>query len=274
MEEQVNAAGFYGKALQYVRLSYYACLLSPLKALPYRTAQVTWQCLSILAVIGFALLWRIPNRRISLLASCWSLPIIMVFLLAQDVSFLLLLLAIAIRLHRKDRPVLSGLVMSLLSIKFNLFLLLPLFFLGQRRWKMASGFGSGCAVLIAASFWASGSHWPMQMAATLSSKAISPREFLMPNLRGLLQGFTGQLWPEVLLGLGVAVAVFFAARKSDFGAGFAAMIFGSLLVSHHAGPQDCALFLPAILLLIEKPKDNFTQGLCFIALLPCPIGFS
>jgi hypothetical protein len=268
--EQIKATAFYGRALQYVRLPYYASLLSPLAKLPYRTAQIVWQCLSVLAVAGFALLWRDPNRQITLLASCWSLPILMIFLVSQDVSFLLLLLAVAVRLHGRGRLISSGLAMSLLSIKFNLFLLLPLLFWGQRRWKLAAGFALGSAVLIAVSFWAAGGQWPIQMARTLSSQAISPSEFLMPNLRGLLGPVTDRIWPELLVAAVLTVAVYLIVRKSDFGLGFAAVIIGSLLVSHHAGPQDCALLVPALLLISTRVTSNLVQGLVLIMLVPIP----
>lgn len=268
--EQGRAFGAYGKALQYVRLPYYAVLLSPLAHMPYRVAQVVWQSLSFLAVCGFILLWRVPSRRMTLLATCWSLPVFMILLLCQDVSFVLLILAIAVRLHSRGNELPAGMVMSFLSIKFNLFLLLPLLFIGQRRWKLASGFVAGCVVLIAVSFAVAGLRWPIEMAKVLSSRAIAPREYLMPNLRGFLSLFTSNLWPEVTLSIAVAAVTLYIVRKSNFAVGLAAVIVGSLLISHHAGPQDCALLVPAILLLLPGTGQPRAKLIYFMAFLPVP----
>jgi hypothetical protein len=271
--EQIKALGAYGAGLQYVRLPFYAGLLSPLARLPYRAAIAVWQCISILAMLGFVLLWRIPDRATTVLACGWSLPVIMVFLLAQDVTLLLFLLALAVRLADREKPVASGLLLSLLSIKFNLFLLLPVLLFGQRLWKIAAGFALGCVMLILASFWVGGANWPVQLAKTLSSPVISPREFVMPNLRGLLSLMTDRLWPEVVCAVTIVAALLFVIRRADFHLGLAGTIVGSLLVSHHAGPQDCALLLPAILILIANASGNATEMLCLAMISPIPYVF-
>jgi hypothetical protein len=48
------------------------------------------------------------------------------------------------------------------------------------------------------------------------------------------------------------------------------VIIGSLLVSHHAGPQDCALLVPAHLLISTRVTSNLVQGLVLIMLVPIP----
>ncbi len=160
--------------------------------------------------------------------------------------------------------------MSLFAIKFNLFLLLPLLLMAQQRWKMAWGFLLGCTVLIATSFIVAGPRWPTEMLTALSSPAISPREDIMPNLRGLLQPFTGRFPPELLLGVAIAAFVLMIARRSDFEYGMAAVIVGGLLVSHHAAPHDAALMIPALLIVVSRTVTKWVNLLCLILFTPVP----
>ncbi|HYM08788.1 MAG TPA: glycosyltransferase family 87 protein [Terriglobales bacterium] len=268
--EQVRAAGYSRSALEhFVRPPFYAVLLWPLGKLPFEASYLVWQSISLAALVGFLLLWHVPNRRLAILACSWSFPLMAVFVRGQDVVLLLGLLALVFQFHDK-RPMITGLMMSLFAIKFNLFLLLPLLLVGQRRWKMASGFLLGSVVLIAASFAAAGSIWPAQMYATLSSKAIAPREDILPNFRGLLQPFTDQLVPELLLDSIAGGMVWIIVRLAAFECGMAAVILGSLLVSHHAGPPDAALMIPALLIVASRTTVPWINRLCFILLTPLP----
>jgi hypothetical protein len=272
-QEQINATGGYGPALEYfVRPPFYAALLSPLGKLSYDASLKVWQAISLAALVGFVAVWRITNTKLTVLACCWSLPLLIVFAMAQDVTLLLLLLALAFK-SRGESPLATGLIMSLLAIKFNLFLLLPLLLLGQRRWRTVFGFLLGSAILTAISFTVASLDWPMQMLRTLSSGAIAPREDVFPNLRGLLQPFTNQFLPELVLDLAVASMVWIIARRSDFEYGMAAVITGSLLVSHHAGPQDAAVMIPALLIVVSRTTITSINLLCVILLTPLPYQF-
>ena len=269
-QEQIKAVGVSGQALQhFVRLPFYAGLLSPLGKLRYDLSFWIWQSVSLGALLGFIFLWRVPNRQLTILACCWSFPLLIIFVRGQDVTLLLLLLSLVFQLWDKS-PVVTGLVMSLFAIKFNLFLMLPLLLLGQRRWKMALGFLLGCAVLIAVSFAVAGPRWPADMLNALSSKAISPREDIMPNFRGLLQPFTDRLLPELVLGALAAAFVLIIGNHADFEYGMAAVIVGSLLVSHHAAPHDAALVIPALLIVVSRTAAKSLNLLCLILFTPVP----
>src|SRR5260370_27661460 len=144
-QEEVKAIGASGgDELIYSRPPFVAAFMAPLGKLPYRVSLLTFQALSSLALIGFILLWPNSNPWVTALICAWSLPMALVFGFVRDDTFLLSLLALAFRLY-KQRPWITGVLLSLLGIKFHLFLLLPLLFLGQRRWRMAAGFATGCA---------------------------------------------------------------------------------------------------------------------------------
>lgn len=267
--EQIKAVGAYGgDELIYEHPPFEAALLYPLGKLPYRASVLAFQALSAIALFGFVYLWPYNRPSITLLACAWSIPLLLSFMFVEDDMFLLLPLAVVFRIY-KEKAFAAGLLMSLLGIKFHLFLLLPLLLLGQRRWKMASGFAAGCGLLVAISFLVAGWRWPEEMANIIRSGTI-PREYLMPNFRGILQAFTRALLPELALDLVVASIAFWLLRRSTFEEGMALMLLGSLLVSHHAGTYDCVLLIPVLLLVARHKLRSHGQWLVLLLLSPVP----
>ena len=92
---------------------------------------------------------------------------------------------------------------------------------------MASGFVSGCASLTALSYAVAGSDWPSQMAAVIKTSTIE-KQYLLPNIRGVLQPFTASLLPEVVLGGLLAGFIYRLISRSGFEYGMCAVIVGSL----------------------------------------------
>ena len=274
-QEQVRALGGYGEQFLFVRVPFCAVLHRPLALLPYRAALGFWHIILFGALLGFVFIWQIPNRQLTLLACCWSLPLVFDFVFGKDTAILLLLLAVVLRLYC-TRQAASGLVMSLLAIKYHLFFLLPLLIIGQRRWKIASGFSLGALVITGVSFSVGGWDWPVRLTKLLAAQS-RPHEYLMPNIRGLIAPLTDQFWPELLLDIIVAVFVWRIVRRADFAYGMAAVLVGSLLVSHHAALNDCALLLPALLIVIgrsalavQQPSLAILNYLCLFLLTPLP----
>jgi len=266
---QIAALGGFTDQFLFVRIPFCALLHWPLSLLTYGAARHVWSAISAVALAGFIWLWKTPNWKVNLVACCWSLPILFDFVFGKDTVFLLLLLAIAFRLYQR-RPAVSGLIMSVLAVKFHLFLLLPLLFLGQRRWRMAAGFSLGAAVIASVSFLVGGPDWPVRLVRLILSQSTS-REHLMPNLRGLIAPFSGALLPELLMAAGVAVLTWRIVCHSDFEYGLSAVLLASLLVSHHTAIYDCALLLPAILVVSGRAAPQSALSfLCLFLLTPVP----
>lgn len=121
---QIRVSGHSGAALEFTRLPFYSLFLWPLGRLPYRTSYLLFQALSLCAITAFVFLWRGTPRRWTAVACCWSSPLSSVLAQGQDVSFLLVWLALAVR-WEQSRPWLAGLVLSLCAAKFHFFVLLP-----------------------------------------------------------------------------------------------------------------------------------------------------
>jgi hypothetical protein len=264
--EQIKANGTYGgDELIYSRPPFVAAILAPLAKLPYRTSLVLFEAISFAALVGFIALWPRGSIALKTLLCAWSVPVALSFGFVREGPILLLILALALRTYKR-RPFAAGLLLSMLAIKFHLFLLLPILFIGQRRCRMAFGFMAGAAALLIISFYSAGLSWPWQMAEIIKTSAID-KQYLLPNLRGIVQPFTNSFWPEAVLGLVVAGIVYRVVSTRGFECGLCAVIVGSLLVGHHAGFYDCVVLIPVVLFLAEIDSPAIL-ALCVVILSP------
>jgi hypothetical protein len=267
-EAQVAETGYLAPAAQGNRLPIFAYTLRPLAKLPYFTAYKLWQVVSLGAFVGFLILWPEPERNLLLLAACWSFPLFANFANAQDVTFLLLFLAAALRVHG-SRPGasgqwLSGGILALCALKFHLFLLVPVLLIAQRKWRMLAG---GSVVLLAlylGSSVVSAPNWAQEFIRSSLGGDVNPEVLKMPNLRGLLEGLP-HAWVWELAGAAcVTAAVLWLAPRNSFPLALSATLVGGLLVGHHAYSSDALLLLPALVTIaraIPSPAVRLFAGL-------------
>jgi len=250
---QLHAIGEWGDSLQFSRLPYYALVLKPLTLLPYRWAYLIWEILSVAALAGFVALWPSTNERYKWVACCWSLPAFVALFDGQDVSFLLLWIALAVCAHRNGRPVLSGALLALCAAKYHLVVLVPLVIIAQRRWRMAAGAAAAGSVLLAISFAVAGPAWPWRYYAVITDARIHVGVRSMPNFHAMLAGLPFSTILEILASGAVAALVFVAARRQPlFEWSMALALVAGILVSFHSYVMDCALLLPPILLVLDS----------------------
>jgi glycosyl transferase family 87 len=267
-EVQQETVGVTGEAWRYTRLPYYAGLLWPLGLLPYRAAYGVWQALSIGALAGFAALWRPPRLGLTVLFTLLSLPAFAGLMNGQDLSFVLLWLALAARWYKSDRPFWAGLALALCASKFHLFVLLPVLIVGQRAWRLAAGLACGGAALVVLSFAVGGVHWPMDYWRVLTDPAIHPGAGHMPNLHGLMSFWPAVRWLEWPAAALTVAAVWRVARRGDFDIALAATLAGGLLVSYHSYLPDCSVLLPAALVVLSTTASAWLRVLAMFLLTP------
>ena len=171
--------------MMYQRFPYYAGLVSWLRLLPYRQAYWAWQAISFAAVLVFLAFWPGQPRWFAPVACCWSLPLANCFVMGQDVTLVLAVLAASLALLFRGRHFAAGCLIALCSIKFHLFVTLPLFVLTRRLWRFGAGSVAGGLVLLAGSFAVQGWNWPADYARMLRLPTSTPSFSLMPNLNGL-----------------------------------------------------------------------------------------
>jgi hypothetical protein len=252
-----------------MRLPVFGLLLWPLAQLSYTSAFAIWETLSVIAIVVFALLWP-ADRKLSILVCCWSLPVWMTLAEGQDTAFLLLWLALAVLALRKQRPLLAGLLLSLCAAKFHLFLLLPIWIITNRLWRVATGLAVGGSALLLASFVAGGLDWPERYRQLLSDPANNPYPEIMPNLHGVLFGLP-HLQSFELIGGAILVALcWLGMSKLDAISGLAPLLIAGLLTAPHAYMADCVLLLPALIILLSRPQNIASEMPCLFLLTPIP----
>lgn len=267
VEAQQEAFGYSNLHLTPVRLPFYYSVLSPLARLPYRIALWLWTASIILAAVFFVRLYSGVRRSQLAMAGCWSLPLIFSIAIGQDVSFILVILAVTLRLLYSGNPLLAGLILSLCAIKFNLFLLLPVLFLGKREWRLAAGFSIGTISLLAISF-ITAPGWPRPYIALVLDPAVDPNSPLMPNLHNLVANIPGKEFAEFFLSLTVVALVWCIVRRARFDVALAATLLGSILLTRHAYLQDCAILTGALVTLFELSGSSLVRNGALLLLLP------
>ena len=260
-----------GEALPFNRLPVFAGLVAPLARLPYRTAYCVFQALSLLAVVLAVFLWPDrADRGAMAVACCWSLPLSASFANGQDVPFLLLWLSLVARLIDR-RPRLAGGIASLCVAKFQLFFLVPLWILSQKRWRFAAGLAGGLLACVAASFALQGPGWIhryLQLILSPVEKIENTSQAAMPNLHGFCSTFGLPIAVELALCGVVAWVVWQVCRRAPENA-WLAMLAGGVLVSRHAYTQDCLILLPVLVAMARAEREALPlRALAGILLLP------
>ena len=154
--------------LPYVHAPFEALLFRPFAMLPFRVAYFLWLLLGLAAyVVGMVVVtnrfgpWGGERRTVLLLALSFS-PFVLETWLGGNVAVLAFLaMATAVALDDANRPVLSGMSLSLCLNKPSLLVLTIPMLLLSRRFKVLVGFGIGAAVLVGSSTLALGiDAWP------------------------------------------------------------------------------------------------------------------
>jgi hypothetical protein len=254
--------------MMYQRFPYYGALVSPLRWLTYLQAYWVWQTVSFAALLVFLALWPGQPRWFKAIACCWSLPLANCFVMGQDVTLVLAVLAVGMALFFRGRHFAAGCVMALCSIKFHLFITLPLLVLTRRLWRFGAGSVAGGAVLLAASFAVQGWRWPAEYVRMLRLPTSTPSFSLMPNLNGLLAGHSHGLGLMTAAACVVVAAAALAMWRGKITVAIAATLLSGLLLSYHAFIADAVLLIPVGLLLMRDKSSRAHRAVGTILLSP------
>jgi hypothetical protein len=254
-----------------------ALIFEPLASLDYPAAYLVW------SGINLAILGSLPfllRRHIPVLAQCpafvWVLvflgffPVLVALLQGQDVILLLLLNALAFVALKRNADTLAGCWLGLSVFKFQLIIPLVLILLCWRRTKVLQSFvviAAGLtAISVAITGWAGALRYP---GFVLHVEKFMERGRIavdMPNLRGLLEGwsfargFPGAHAITIALSVGLLVWVIVKGRGRtsssprsgrDFDLRFSVAMVTAVLVSYHAFPYDLSLLVIPVLLVVN-----------------------
>jgi hypothetical protein len=252
MAEQLRAAHVMGKGTYFIRMPWCAAAIWPLARLPYLTGQYIWEALLLAGLVAFVALWPRPSFPVRVAILCYSFPALMSLRMGQDPPLLLALMAIALVLVYRGKPVIAGLVLSLALAKFHLFLPLYPAVLFARRWRFASGLFSGTAILLAVNFLVGGFDWPQRYLAAIADPAITPAVTITPSLYYYVPG-TPQMRNLVVAAVGIAMmALYLRIARAKVELLIAAAPVAILPLLPHAGSYDCLLLTPLALYALNK----------------------
>jgi hypothetical protein len=264
MAEQLRVARVMGEGTYFIRLPWFAAAMWPLARLPYIPAQFVWQFLLVCVLIAFVVLWPRPSLAVRAAVLCYSFPALMSLRMGQDVPLLLACMAVSLALLHREKPLIAGLVLSLVLAKFHLFL--PLFpaVLFARRWRFAAGLFSGAAFLLVVSFLVNGPGWPQRFLAAIADPATTPRVIMTPSFYYLFHAS-----PLAIGALGIALMILYlriARQDTEFLIAAAPVVILPLLP--HAGAYDCLLLTPLAMTALGKASNKTAKIAAALLLLP------
>ncbi len=262
-EAHLRLAGFTTKQGTYfIRPPFYAAVLHPLAFLPYQSAYWVFQAVSIAAAVILVRLYRGPWQATA--AMLLFFPLVVSILLGQDITLIMAICAAAILLHRSGRDAAAGFVLSLCSIKFHLFVLIPLVLIRHGKWRMIGGAAMGAVAWLAISTIVAGPAWPMRYLAVLENPVMNPDLDRMPTIQGILLGSPLAV-PAAVVVLGLFL--FAIARLRNFEDSFGLALAGGLLLSMHSYIYDCVILLPALVAAI-RGNSAAARGIALFLMTP------
>ena len=247
-----------------------ALLLSPLAAVPFRTAYMLWGFLN--AAVWLLLIFFMrpylpaPHEDLGYIA-LWLLfaPLGVALFQGQSSLLVLALYAVAFVLLRQNSDLAAGAALGLGLFKFQFVLPFVLIFLFRRQWRFLGGFCITAAVLGILSLLTSGWNGIVTYVRFLLAVGTTPQNLSygsavdMPTIHGfvyaMLGGRIGRLGLTVtVLTLSIAVLLFIARKwctprgsRGDnlmFAAAVAAsLLSGSHMFTHDFSPLLLAMFL-------------------------------
>jgi hypothetical protein len=262
--------GFTMQTVVYTRPPFYAAVLRPLAALPYRVAYAVFSLLTLASILWFVIRFSKECPSLPFFAA-FSIPLLTALCNGQDTAFLLAILGGSILLTRRKMDFLAGLVLSLCAIKFHLFLFLPILLLVKKRWRILGGGASGIALLAGVGVLVNGMDSTWQYVRVLRDPWINPSAIGMPNLHGLVAVLHGDARMEMLLIAGVLLGFLWITQRSEnYEFLLAASLVCGLLVSFHSGVADDVVLFPAFVMAAGASASEPLRASAALILTPIP----
>ena len=228
-----------------------AWFVAPFAALPFALGYALWNILLVASLLVTWLLTVPPSSRLvrlGHLAFAVALPSVAFgLLLGQVVIVVAAAVSISWWLLRHNRPLAAGLVLSLIALKPQLALMVPVALLVAGQSRVFVGWAAGSLVMLGAALATIGFGGLQTYAILLAGSAhylgammVYP-QLTLPGLLG------GGLGAALIQGLVIALTLGLVWRRRGSGLEFpfAAGLCASLLIASFLHPQDVAVLLPA-----------------------------
>ena len=255
-------------ASPYVRPAVFAFSLRWMRWFSYWKAYSIWAGLELIFYGATLLvLWRRFRVRVPGWYP-WALffPAFYGIITGQDALLMGLVLCLAVAVLADGRDAAGGALLSLTLYKFNLFLLLPIYLVLQKRYRALAVYAVCGGVLAIISVLLERPSLYLRLLSDIQRYTIGFSPETMLGLRGLSAalGFPAAYPIAALACSAYALAV---SRRMDFVRGFGLMVTASVLCAYHAAWYDGAvLVLPFGLVLAASNRylRILTTGLMVI----------
>jgi hypothetical protein len=274
----------------YISPPFVAYFYAPLAALPYTTAAGMWTALTIvLLVFSLRLLWPlVPNLHRygfgAVLVACFSTwPVIELLVDGQDSAISLLVLVAGLWFLRGRQDSFAGGILGFGVFKPQLFFLIPVLLLLQRRWRALIAWLTTASILTASSIAMVGPDGIRSYLALITSESFQrgtqsmdwKMQSLAPLFHALFQGPAVSLATPLTLVVDAILLAMFARMASQPCVGaprfvllFALSILTGALVSPYFFMYDCVILLvPSLVVLNEaasRPTIRFSLALAYV----------
>ena len=240
-----------GEAEVYLRAPFYAVLLKPLAAFPYRAALVVFLCLTMGSFLWFVIRFSKESPYLPLLAA-FSIPMYFCINGGADVPLLLPVVGGFVLLTRRGRDFAAGLILALCAIKFHLFVFVPFLLLFRKKWRILAGVCAGTAALTLLGGVTLIVPWLKVMFSPLITGMPIWKLSPAPNIHGLVTVLGGSSKIEYLL-VGLIVILFawlcVRAENVNFELLLSVSLVCGLLASFHSFTYDDLLLMPVLVLV-------------------------
>lgn len=257
-----------------------ALIYLPFAALPYVASAVLWSAVTIVLLVASAVLLRplLPAYtdaawRLGLLVVAASQPVLELVGGGQDSALLLLLWVVGLRLLDRHRDVAAGAVLALGLVKPQLFVLVPLVLLVQRRWSAVAAWAAAALGLVLASAAVAGvggqTAWLEALRSSRYHEVVQVgQSWMMHGVPSALVSLVPASWGEaaqlvgVLLGAVLVVALLVAVRRSAQASVmtvWSLVALTTVLLTPHVLSYDLVLLIPAFLHLARRGGTRTTR---------------
>jgi hypothetical protein len=258
----------------FVRLPFYAFLLTPLAWMPLGAAFWTWLGVQSAVLAGT---WAWAFRRWgtdALIFGSMYLPTALGIAHGQDCVLMLAIVLGVYAFARGEKHFLSGMLLGAGLIKFHLFLLWPLMLVIQKRWRMLAGACAAVTAELLVSLLLAGPQGMAKYFALLRMddlRELSPSPDLMINVGGLALNFgLDHLAITAVLTAAAVVLTIAACWRAPLWRCIAAASAGSLLVAPHVYGYDAGLLLAALWLAVFESGSQAARITATLLLTPVP----
>ena len=240
-------------------------IATPFLALPFQLAIVLWTGLLFAAAL-FAWWLVAPGggltRAAHLALFLGLFPTAFGLMVGQPVALVTAVLAASWWLAERRRPVLAGLVLSLIALKPQLALLVPICLLVAGRTRVFAAWLAATAVIgvVALALLGGDGLQRYRDVLSMASQWEPTRRYAIAGPLGL----GPQVYAVEVLVVGVAVFAAWRNRHHDVGRLYATGVLASLLFTPYVGFQDFAMLVVAGWLLVRSGATPVQVGLMLV----------